>query len=62
MNSWVVWQSWRGLRLGGPDAEADMGPLISSRQQKSVLSYISEGPAAINEFLKTKTVSIKLEH
>jgi acyl-CoA reductase-like NAD-dependent aldehyde dehydrogenase len=33
----------RGLRLGGPDVEADMGPLISSRQQQSVLSYIEVG-------------------
>jgi aldehyde dehydrogenase (NAD+) len=32
-----------GLRLGGPDAEADMGPLISDRQRKSVLSYIETG-------------------
>ena len=29
----------RGLRLGGLDVEADMGLLISSRQQQSVLSY-----------------------
>jgi acyl-CoA reductase-like NAD-dependent aldehyde dehydrogenase len=33
----------RGLRLGGPDVEADMGPLISSRQQENVLSYIEVG-------------------
>ena len=33
----------RGLRLGGPSADADMGPLISSNQQTSVLSYIEMG-------------------
>jgi aldehyde dehydrogenase (NAD+) len=33
----------QGLRLGGPDVEADMGPLISDRQRKSVLSYIETG-------------------
>lgn len=32
-----------GLRLGGPEAEADMGPLISDRQRKSVLAYIETG-------------------
>jgi aldehyde dehydrogenase (NAD+) len=33
----------RNLRLGGPDVTADMGPLISSRQQQNVLSYIEVG-------------------
>lgn len=33
----------RGLRLGGPAMEADMGPLISARQRESVLSYIAAG-------------------
>jgi aldehyde dehydrogenase (NAD+) len=33
----------RGLRIGGPDREADMGPLISEKQRKSVMSYIEAG-------------------
>jgi acyl-CoA reductase-like NAD-dependent aldehyde dehydrogenase len=36
----------QGLRLGGPDREADMGPVISQRQQDSILNYIEIG---INE-------------
>ncbi len=33
----------RGLRVGGPSAEADMGPVISQRQKDNVLSYIEAG-------------------
>jgi aldehyde dehydrogenase (NAD+) len=33
----------RGLKLGGPKAEADMGPLISAAQRERVLAYIAVG-------------------
>lgn len=33
----------RGLKVGGPAQEADMGPLISERQRTSVMSYIEAG-------------------
>lgn len=40
----------RGLRLGGPEVEADMGPLISSRQQQNVLSYIEAGQVYVSHY------------
>lgn len=33
----------RKLSLGGPDTQADLGPMISDRQRESVLSYVETG-------------------
>jgi aldehyde dehydrogenase (NAD+) len=41
----------RGLRLGGPKDNADVGPLISANQRKKVLEYIATGRSEANLIL-----------